>query len=193
MGGVPLLQRVLEALRPAVQECLVAVRCGRFYPLPPGVRLVEDLPPYAGPLAGLVSGLASASFPYAFCASCDLPFLDTALVRYLLGVAHEGGWNAVVPRVGGRLQPAHAVYHRECWEVGMRLLEQEKGSLHALVEAVQAHIIDGETLTAQGYSLRSFTNVNTPEELATVQRLLAQHAPEPSPGTSELQESGHKG
>ncbi|MFN3974931.1 MAG: molybdenum cofactor guanylyltransferase [Dehalococcoidia bacterium] len=177
IGGVPLLHRVLEALAPAVQECLVVVRRGRSYPLPPGVRLVEDSPPYVGPLAGLVSGLAASSFPYAFCASCDLPFLDTALVHHLLALAHKGGWDAVVPRVEGHLQPAHAAYRRQCVTVGMRLLGAGRTSLYALVGAVRAHIVEGEALVAQGYSLRSFTNVNTPEDLGAAQCLPGEHAP----------------
>lgn len=170
VGGIPLLHRVLEALLPAVQERLVVVRRGRSYPLPPGVRLLEDKAPYTGPLAGLATGLLQASFPYAFCASCDLPFLDTALVRYLLGLAHGGDWDAVVPRVWGHLQPTHAVYRRECGEVAERLLAQGRSSLHALVETVRVHVVEGDHLAAQGYSLRSFMNVNTPQDLAEAQR-----------------------
>ena len=76
------------------------------------LRTVADLYREKGPLGGIFTGLFHASFPHAFVAACDMPFLNRALISHLVGLSP--GYDIVIPLTEDGLQPLHAVYSRKC-------------------------------------------------------------------------------
>jgi len=98
VGGQPLLQRVVEALREVTDELLlVGVGAERYAWL--GGRAVDDLVPGGGPFAGVYTALSVARHSHCLVVACDMPFLNTDLLRYMRQQAM--GWDAVVPRLRG--------------------------------------------------------------------------------------------
>ena len=65
----------------------------------------------AGVLTALYSGLSAATTELCMAVACDMPFLNTELLRWLVGQAD--GWDLVMPRIEGQMDPMHAVYRRE--------------------------------------------------------------------------------
>lgn len=123
---------------------------------------VPDRYPGEGPLAGLEAALRAASTPWCLVVACDMPALDPASLRRLWeGVLSDSGPArplAVVPVVEGRLQPLHALYHRDALPQVEEALAAGRRSLTALVEALPARLL----VSAAG---PSFLNANTPEDL----------------------------
>ena len=84
LRGKPMVQWVLGRLEPQVDEVLINANqnleaYARF-----GYRVVTDeVGGFAGPLAGLASGMRLASRPLVVSAPCDSPFLPTDLVARL--------------------------------------------------------------------------------------------------------------
>jgi len=84
LHGKPMVEWVLERLRPQVGEILInanqnAERYAAF-----GHRVVPDaIGGYAGPLAGLHAGLKAAQHPLVATVPCDSPFLPEDLVKRL--------------------------------------------------------------------------------------------------------------
>ena len=108
--GVPLIERVRDALTDCCQEVLVVGDGGVRLE---GVRYITgERPGGLGPLAGMEAGLASARYPLTFVAAGDMPFLTQSMVSYLLGRLARGGVLAVVPRYRGRIHPLCAAYAR---------------------------------------------------------------------------------
>jgi molybdopterin-guanine dinucleotide biosynthesis protein A len=106
VDGRPLVDHVALRLASVCTTVLVA----------PGPRLLPDLPwkqvddhvAGEGPLSGIIGGLAAASTPLVAVVAVDMPHVDPAVLVSLADA--WDGQPAVVPVVGGRTQPLHAVY-----------------------------------------------------------------------------------
>ena len=52
--------------------------------LPPWVRTAADIYPDSGSLGGIFTGLSAARGDYGIVVACDMPFLNTDLLRFML-------------------------------------------------------------------------------------------------------------
>ena len=178
VDGRSLLDRVLDALAQVAGGLILALPQGRKrYPFltRPGLRIVRDLRPSWGPVAGLYSGLGAAQSPYVWAAACDMPFLNPDLLRYLMGVVH--GHDAAVPRVAGRFQMLHAVYSRTCLPPLEGLMNVEGSGLHDLLPRVRVRVVEETEGASPEAWRRSCFNINTDEDLTTARKMAANPQP----------------
>lgn len=135
------------------------------------VRVLGDLRPGLGPLAGIETALAAASTDDVFVAACDLPMADSRLAREL---ARHAGGAAVIPATESGSEPCFAIYSRRCLPVVSALLDEERLEARALRRAIENAAI-GEVHEIRVDSLglgAALDNVNTPDELAQARRIL---------------------
>lgn len=87
VGGAPLLDHAIDAVRAVVDEVVVVVAAGTTRVVPEGVRVAVDPSPFEGPLAGAATGLAA--FPAAvgrvILVGGDMPSLQAGVLTLLLG------------------------------------------------------------------------------------------------------------
>lgn len=98
VGGVPLLDRVLAAVREA--ERVVVVGPERAVRQP--VLWTREQPPGGGPVPALAAGLALVGAPLVAVLAADLALLDAATVRALVDAVADDG--AVLVDEAGREQ-----------------------------------------------------------------------------------------
>ena len=79
-------------------------------------------------------------------------------------VAMLDDFDAVIPEVGGMLQPLHAVYRKHCANAIASLEASGEKRLTANAAAVNARRVGERELRAIDPDLASFFNVNTPED-----------------------------
>ena len=161
VGGTPIVARQLAVLAPLTSEQIIVAGDTKPYESF-GARLVTDLHPGAGPLAGLESALAATKADALLVFACDLPFLDAALVTALRD-APAG--DAVVARLDGKAQPLAARYARSILPRVQRRLSRDKLRMLDLVAELDPAWLDFPAGT------RALFNVNTPEELARAEEL----------------------
>jgi len=168
LDGTPLIEHVIARLRPLIPEILIvgdpAGAYGCF-----GVPVISDPSPDQGPLAGIRTALMNTDAPLVFCCACDMPFLETALVGHLLALAERGA-AAVVPWVRGEPEPLCAVYAREALPVIEDVLASGRRSIRDILDKMPMRYIEEDDLRHYDPELRSFVNVNTPDDLARVRR-----------------------
>jgi molybdenum cofactor guanylyltransferase len=157
--GTTLLGRLVERLRPVVDEVLVA---GGPRPAIDGVRWVADSVPGAGPLAGMAVAFRAAATPAAWVLACDLPDVEPELGRLLL--SSLSGFEAAVPRLLGRAEGTCAVYRTELAPRIEALLSQGRRSVLSLLDRSRVRYLEEGELRALDPELRSFRNLNTPED-----------------------------
>ena len=175
IGGAPILDRVLERLRPACAEVFLNANGdpARFaaYRLP---VVADGVPDFAGPLAGVLAGLdwAARNRPdlgWVASAPADCPFLPGDLVPRLHAAMRAAGLPLACARSGAWRHPVIGL-----WPVALR------GELRHALLSEGLHKI--ETWTARyGVALADwpaepidpFFNVNTPEDVALAERLAA--------------------
>src|SRR5690606_2957178 len=124
---------------------------------------------------------------WALLVACDLPLINPALCARLAAIAHEDGgadqWDAVVPVIDSRDEPMHALYHPRCLEVIRALIAADERRAAAFLPHVRTRYVTEPELRLIDPDLRSFINVNTPEEWNAALRLLAAYSP-PSENSS---------
>jgi molybdenum cofactor guanylyltransferase len=116
---------------------------------------------------GILEALHRARGPVLAC-GCDLPFVTAELAGWLASLSAP----LVVPRVGGRVHPLLARYAPDLSDSLAAALAVER-PLAAAIEAIGPRYVEEEELLRFGDPGRLLANVNTPDDLARAERLLA--------------------
>lgn len=164
LGGRSLIGHVLERLAPQVGSIIInANRCQEDYATL-GHPVVTDLMAgFPGPLAGLQAGLRACGTPYLATAPCDAPLLPGDLVARLAAALAASDAMAAAPSTGGRLQPTFLFCRREALAALDRYLAGGGRKVQGWLGEIGAVAVP---FTDEG----AFANVNTPEELARLER-----------------------
>jgi molybdopterin-guanine dinucleotide biosynthesis protein A len=176
-GNSTLIERIVAELGSAFDEIVVAAApetveqfAGeRLSAATPGLRLIRDETAFAGPVRALMRALEAIGSRTAFACSCDLPLLRAEVALAMCSMLE--GYDAVIPEVGGRLQPLHAVYRRRCFKALGAMLERGENRLGAVAECVNARRLDEAELRKLDPELRSCFNVNSPRDYKVALRL----------------------
>ncbi|MBU0611523.1 MAG: molybdenum cofactor guanylyltransferase [Armatimonadetes bacterium] len=167
VGGVPIVQRVRDALAPVVQELLLVGDAE----LPPDwpVRRVPDELPGTGPLAAMLTGMTAAPADVYLIVAWDMPFVTAELLHYLAAKCQDA--DAVVPHIGGRNQPLCAAYAASCLPAIEQCVAQGLRRADAFLPRVTVKRPTDTELSQFGDLHRLFLNVNTPEDLSLAEGL----------------------
>jgi molybdopterin-guanine dinucleotide biosynthesis protein A len=168
LGGRRIIERVLDAVAPAVADVLIVTNTPELYGFL-GVPMVADVYPDHGSLGGIFSGLAAASGDAAFTVACDMPFLHREVARLIVSRAAEG--DVVIPRVGPQLQTMHAVYGKACLAPIEARLRVGRLKIVGFFDSVRVVEIDEAAVARHRAPDVVFMNVNTPDELAHARAL----------------------
>ena len=160
-----LLQSVVDTLAAVADDVIVVAN---DQPDVERARVVPDAIPGSGSLGGILSGIEAARHERVFVAAADMPFLNVALVRDLLGRLE--GHDAVVPIVGGRPEPLHAVYGPAVATAARRQIARGQLKIALAFEGLDVVRVPEAELRELDPELRSFRNVNTPEDYAGARR-----------------------
>ena len=170
IDGLPLVQRVVHRLASLAGEVLFSARTWAvrraLRPAAAARRRGPRSLPRRGPLAGLEAGLAAAAHELVFAVATDMPFVNPALGSHLLDLSE--GYDAVVPLTphGDTLEPEplHAVYRRTCLPAIRAQLDAGRRRVVSFFDDIQVRYVTPEEVLPFDPALRSFVNVNTPEE-----------------------------
>ena len=177
MGGVdkglqllqdkPMVQWALERFAPQVDEVLInanqnAEQYGTFgYPVVP-----DQIPDFAGPLAGLHAALSRAAHPLVATVPCDSPFLPADLVSRLQAALEADGPDGTDLAVARTFDQAHPVFclcRRQILPHLTAFLEsggRKFDRWYATLKVVEVAFDD---------EAEAFSNINTREELSRTQ------------------------
>ena len=171
LGGRRIIERVLDAVAPVVDDVLIVTNTPALYAFL-GVPMVPDVYPDHGSLGGIFSGLTAAAGEVVFNVACDMPFLHSPVVRLI--VARAGEADVVIPRVGEQLETMHALYAKACLPHIETRLKAGRFKIVGLFEDVRIVEIPEEEVARHRAPDVVFMNVNTPEELARARALAAE-------------------
>lgn len=174
LAGRTLLDHVIGRLRPQVGPLLLnangdAARFARF-----GLPVAADgVPGFAGPLAGVLSGMEWAASdapdcPFVVTVATDAPFLPLDLVARMSAAASASGADIVCAESGGRTHPVIAL-----WPVSLR-----HNLRHAIVdEGVRKvdHWSRRYTVATAAFATEPFDpffNINTAQDLLRAEELV---------------------
>jgi molybdopterin-guanine dinucleotide biosynthesis protein A len=168
-AGTPMVLRVARVLGGIFDEVIVAGgNPEAFQKL--GLRCYPDPIPERGALGGIYNGLSHSSTPQIFLCACDMPLLNEAVIKIIVG--NTGRESITLPLINSIRQPLHAIYRRDILPLVEELLNAPNIYLPALLERASVNFLE-EQLFAHipDYEL-SFVNFNDPETAAKYLPLL---------------------
>jgi molybdopterin-guanine dinucleotide biosynthesis protein A len=177
IGGVTILDRVIARMKPQCRALLINANGDPKRFAATGLPVVaDDVPDFAGPLAGILAGLdwAAAKAPeveHVASVPGDCPFLPKDLVARLHRARSAAKQPLACARSGEWRHPVVGI-----WPVGLRhdlrraLIDE---GLHKIEAWTARHGVALADWPAE--PVDPFYNVNTPEDAAAAERIAAQY------------------
>ena len=173
VGEETLYARSLSVLRSIFRGVIVVI--AQDSPAVESVTPVfRDLIPHCGSLGGLYTGLKQAETEWVFAVACDMPFLNSTVIRHFIEL--RGERDVVMAKLENGFHPMHALYHRNCLPAIERLIHAQDFKIQRLVEypALRVRVVTSEELGPLDPQGHSFYNVNTPDDLSAARVLHGQ-------------------
>jgi molybdopterin-guanine dinucleotide biosynthesis protein A len=175
VGGRPMLQRVVDNLTPVSGHILLVVAQGQGCPAVEArqarVDCMQDVYPGKGALGGIYTGLSATFSRHGLVVAADMPFLNSDLLRHLVSLSTD--FDVVMPRVGGEIEPLHAVYSQACLPAIREELERSQLQIRVFLDKVRVRYVEEAEIDRFDPRHLSFFNVNTPEDLMKAQEIAA--------------------
>jgi molybdopterin-guanine dinucleotide biosynthesis protein A len=174
IGRQTLFDRVLSSLAAFNAEIIVVA--SKDISLPslvnhPKVKTVNDIYPGTGSLGAIYTGLSTSTTHLNLVVACDMPFLNTGLLRYMVSIS--SGYDLVAYNKDDRPEPLHALYSKNCLAPMKSLIEQNKLRIIGILPFIRARYLEPAEIERFDPGYLSFFNINTPEDLQRARDLLA--------------------
>ncbi len=172
IGGERLVEKVINDINQVSQEVLVVTskeQLSTICSLDLQAKIVVDIYPGKAAFGGIYTGLAAASSNYGLVVACDMPFLNICLLDYL--VRNSSGFDVVIPRVEGKIEPLHAVYSKNCLKQIDHLLEKNILQMLQLLDIVKTKYITDNEVNLFDPEHLSFFNINTLKDFNEANRI----------------------
>ena len=165
IGGKSLIEHVLERVRPLTSQILIVTSREQFDLLAASkAETLTDIYPSKGSLVGIYTGLLASPSSHSIVVACDMPFLNTELLHYMVELAPD--FDAVIPRLGERMvEPLHAIYAKSCLDSIKLQLERNQLQVNSFLDSVRVRYVERAECQRLDPQLLSFFNINNQSDL----------------------------
>ena len=172
VGNKSLLEQVISRIESLSREIIIVTAEERNFPqlvYQPKLKVVSDILPGKGSLGGIYTGLVAADSFYNLVIACDMPFLNQALLSYMIEVSD--GFDFVIPRINSLFEPLHAIYSKNCVAPIEFILKQGRKVIIELFDFVKVRYVEAEEIDRFDPQPLSFFNINTKKDLELARRI----------------------
>jgi molybdopterin-guanine dinucleotide biosynthesis protein A len=169
VGGKMVVERVIERVQPLTDDLFVNTNTPTHYEQF-RLRMEKDVYPGKAALGGIFTAIHAARHPHVLVVACDMPFLNSGLLKYLADMAPIA--DVVIPLVSPpQPETLHAVYSKACLPVIEPRLRANRLRIIGFFDDVSVHYIERQEVTRFDPQFRSFINLNTPDDLDKARHL----------------------
>ena len=158
LDGKPLILPIIEQLKPAVDKLVIVSNNQAYAAL--GHELITDIVKDIGPAGGIYSALSHSKTDKNFILSCDMPFVTTAAIEFI--IRQPSSSQIVLPVHNGQMEPMFGLYSRSCLTQWHALIQQGFLKLQEMVgrfDLLKLEVSDNPV-----FANNLFVNINTPED-----------------------------
>lgn len=158
LKGKPLIERIIEQLSPVFERIIIVSNNEEYKKF--GLEVIADLIKDIGPAGGIHAALHHLQAQSAFIISCDMPFITSASVSFMISRKIDS--QITLPVVTQKIQPLFGVYSKDCLPEWERLLEKKIIKLQEMVSHFSLSKIEiGKVNCVNGLL---FSNINDKED-----------------------------
>jgi molybdopterin-guanine dinucleotide biosynthesis protein A len=162
LAGTPLIEHLMARVDGLGRIILITNRPNDYAHL--GLPMHRDVIPEKGSLGGIYSAIHHSQSEWTLTLACDMPFVSTDLLRYMIGLRDES-LDVIVPRVENYPQGLHALYRRTCLDAIRAKIDADRLKVIGFYGDVRVRYLDESEYAEFDPAGKSFFNVNTPQEL----------------------------
>jgi len=166
-AGKSQLARAMELLTPLVARCFVSVRADQLHdPQRAAHDTIADVKPNLGPIGGIHAALHAYPDRGWLILACDLPFLDSATLQYL--IAHRVDTRVATAyrsSFDGQPEPLCAIFEPRSRQIIEQSLAEGRQCPRGLLSRTEVELLDLP-------NPRALDNINTSAEYAAAQATL---------------------
>jgi molybdopterin-guanine dinucleotide biosynthesis protein A len=175
-GGEPLICRTVRLLEPLVPAITIIGSPDPYRAL--GFRVIADgdfgthsgKGRALGPLVGIASALTATDTTWNLILACDLPYLTTNWLDWLLARAMVSGQQIIMPRTSRGLEPLAAVYRRECVLPIVASLSRGVRKVTDAIEEFRVEFVSEQEWRSLDPDSNTLRNMNTPADYQEARR-----------------------
>jgi len=164
LGNKTMLERVVEPLQSIFENIIIVTNTPNEYKMLNNVKFINDCINIEekNSLIGLYSGLKESETSHIFAIGCDMPFVNTELIKYMINLLKNE--DVVVPFVKGYYEPLYAIYGKGCTLEFERLIKQKWYKVTDVFKNVNVKKVIEEDINKIDSSMKCFENINTYEQ-----------------------------
>jgi molybdopterin-guanine dinucleotide biosynthesis protein A len=166
-----LVERVITRLTPITARIVLVTDRdnGRLSEIK-STEAVTDIYPARGPLGGIYTGLSASNTAANIVVACDMPFLNTVLLSYMVGIST--GFEAVIPRwPNNQIEPLHGIYSLSCIPVMKKRLENNQLSISECLKEMRVRYFDQVEFSKFDPDFLSFFNINNQADIELLNKI----------------------
>ncbi len=174
--GKSLIERVVERIKPLTSQIIIVTSREQLdLPVACNAEILADIYPDKGPLGGIYTGLLASRSPQSLVVACDMPFLNTQLLSYMVELSRE--FDVVAPRLREEMvEPLHSIYSRNCLGGMKTQLEGNELEVYSILNTVRVRYVDRAECQKFDPQLLSFFNINCQTDLDYAAELATKNA-----------------
>jgi molybdopterin-guanine dinucleotide biosynthesis protein A len=185
--GKKIIERNLKVMKKLFREIFIVTNQPELYSYL-GVPMLGDVYTIRGPMTGVLTALMNSSSNWIFISACDMPFIDPDVIRFMAQerynptcitimnrgqksaldtISTAGIYDTVVPLVNYKAEPLFALYSKKIMSSLEQFVLAGKKSIKyfLLNHDKRVKYITSEEIKNIDPDLRSFINLNTPEDI----------------------------
>ena len=180
-GGQSLIARTAHLLEPIVATVTVVgsperYRCIDLHAIADkDFGSPDEIGGVQGPLAGIASARTATDTIWNLILACDLPYLTTEWLNWLLARAMDSNKQIVMPRTSEGLEPLAAVYRRECAALIVASLARGVRKVTDAMEEFHIEFVSEDEWRHIDPDGRVLRNMNAPADYEEARRWLETH------------------
>lgn len=156
--GKPLIEHVITPLETVVNSIVIVSDNPEHSNF--GKPVIPDLMKDIGPAGGIYSALFQSSTEKNFIVSCDMPFITSEGIRYL--IEKSADFEITIPR-SEFPQPLFGVYSKSCLPLWESLIKSGQLSLRQLITHFKINTLPVNDSSI--FSEKFFSNINSPSDI----------------------------
>lgn len=150
------IERILQVVKEVTPQVIIIANTPQYDSL--NVPVYPDLIKDCGPVGGIYTAMEIVQTPYLLVLSCDIPLLNTAVLKHLINESVPCDANILTTE--GRWQPLTAIYNSKTKSIFKKALDAKTLKLRSLLAAMSLHEI-----ACPKVLIPCLNNINTPNDL----------------------------